>query len=69
MKIFFSLFILYVFISFCALLLLITDRLTFYDRKTNEKLIIKPITKAAIAIYWPVLFYIIYRSIKDVGEE
>lgn len=65
MKTFFSIaFVLYIVISFIALLILITDRLTFWDNDTKEKFIIQPKTKVALAIYWPVLFYIIYRSIK-----
>ena len=69
MKMFFSLFILYIFISFIFIICLITDRICFYDRVTRERLFIKPNTKVALAIYWPVLFYIFYRSIKDNIEE
>ena len=63
---FFSLFLIYIGISFIILLLLITDKLTFWDKDTNQKFIIRPVTKVALSIYWPVLVYIILKSMKEV---
>ena len=61
--------IIYIIYSFTTLLCILGCNLILYDTIKEETVEIKPFTKVALALYWPVTLYLLIKEIKFIGSK